>query len=212
MKKPPLSHVLLLASAAAGTLYAGKYFAARKVSAGERLADSLLHTARLADAIRNLPDHSELALSACALYMVDVAYHAAEGLSLASGADDPIGFTRTQVHPYTRAAATVLTEANAPEHVLTFDLDIPDVGNVRGIRRVGGIHLVGLAPSRPAPDAVHFTLPGGYSAQLETTFEHTENLVSTHARIFGSLTLRDNHGNAGRIYVGHDGVVAGILK
>ncbi len=210
-KAPPVAHVLLLASAVAGTLLAGKYMAARKVSAGERLADALLHTARLADAARELPDRSEMALSACALYMVDLAYHASEGLSLASGADDPIGFTRTETHPYTRAVATVLTEANAPDHILTFAMNIPDVGEVRGTRRVGGLHLVGLSPSRPAPDTVQFTLPGGYSAQVETEFEHTENLVSKHARLFGALTLRDNDGNAGRLYVGHDGVIAGTM-
>lgn len=208
---PSPAKAALVLSAAAGALVASRYFGARKISSSERLAEALLETERLKSAASRLPDASEAALADCAGYIIAVALRAGEGLGLASGMDDPIGASRTHTHPYTRAAVTVLTETNAPEHVLTYAVTLPDIGEVRGTRRVGALQVTGLSPSRSTPDVLQITLGDDYSAQIETEFQLSEALVTGHGRVFGAATLRDNRGNVGRLNIGYDGAIAGTI-
>jgi hypothetical protein len=140
-----------------------------------------------------------------------VAYHSAEGLRARGGAEDAIGKSRTRVHPYTHVAATVLTEALTPEHVLTYAVTLPKAGEVRGTRRVGGLHISGLAPARPLRDTAQVALEEGYTAQLESELEIGEYLVTGRTRLFGQMTLRDNRDNVGRLHIGYDGAVSGTI-
>lgn len=199
----------MLAGGAAALVAGARYFGAARSNAAERLVDSLLHTDKLRDATRDPATASEQRLAACAAYMLGVAYGAASGLFLTPN-EDPIGYSRSAVHPYTRAAATVLTEAHSPEQVLTYAVTVPDAGEVRGTRRVGAVHMAGLAPARPAPDVAQIAFEDGYTAQMETEFEVAEYLT-VKTRVFGAATLRDNRGNVGRLNVAYDGSIAGTI-
>jgi hypothetical protein len=223
LKKGDVAKTLLLLSLAAGGLIASRYLGTRKVSAAERLAESLLDTERLRDAARKLSDSKEAGLAACAAYLVNFAYRAAEGIGAASGVEDPIGYSRTHTHPFTNVTATVLTEerpASGSTHLegapeprqifLTYAVTIPEVGEVRGTRQMGGLQM-GLPPSRSVPDTLQITLPDGYTAQLESQFQVAESLVTGQPRLFGSATMRDNHGNVGRLIIAHDGVISGTI-
>lgn len=206
-----IAKVALLATAALGGLIATRYLTARKVNAAERLADALLDTEELKEGVRNLAEHSEKALAACASYLVNVAHRASEAVGAAGGTEDPVGYSRTHTHPYSQAAATVLTEAISPDLRLTYAANIPAVGEVRGTRCVGNLKISGLSPARAAVDTVQITLSDGYTAQLETEFEVADYLVTGKSRLFGAATLRDSTGNVGRINIAHDGTVSGTV-
>ncbi|HZP80302.1 MAG TPA: hypothetical protein VFB21_01570 [Chthonomonadaceae bacterium] len=201
----------ILASALAGSVVASRYFGTRKISGAERLAEALLDTESLREAGRDLSEASEKALAACAAYLVHMAFRSAEGLGAASGAEDPIGYSRTHTHPYTHAAATVLTEAGGADARLTYAVNVPDVGEVRGTRHIGPVHISGLCPARRTPDIAQITLADGYTAQLESEFEVGDYLVTGRTRLFGAATLRDNRGNVGRLNIGYDGTISGTI-
>lgn len=205
------AQIAFLAAGAVTAALATRYLSVRKINAAERLAEALLATESLQDAAHKMTEASEATLAACATYMIGVAFHAAEGHGLAGGLEDPVGFSRTHRHPYSHAVTTVLTESNAPEHLLTYAVMIPDVGEVRGTRRIGGLRMTGLSPARPAPDTAQITLSEGYTAQLESEFEIADYLVAGSTRLFGAATLRDNRGNVGRVHVGYDGAVSGTI-
>ncbi len=211
---PKRSDVLKIAGVAAVAVayVAGtRRIARRYINGAERLANALLDTDKLKGATDHLAETTEKALAACASYLVGVAYHAAQGVGTAGPAEDPVGYSRRHEHPYSHASATVLTEANSPEQILTYSVTIPDLGDVRGTRRIGGMRISGLAPARPANDTVQVSLADGYTAQLESEFEVGEYLYIGAIRLFGPATLRDNRGNVGRLNIGYDGTVAGTI-
>lgn len=210
-KKGEILATAAIAILGTGWLVASRYMGTRKISAAESLAESLLDVERLKEAARKLPDSSEAALAACAGYMVNMAYRSAEGFAAASGDNDPLGYSRTHTHPYTRAAATVLTEAVVPELLLTYAVSLPEVGEVRGTRRVGARNIANVPSSRPAPDTAQITLPDGYTAQIETEFEVTDYLVMRRLGVAGAATLRDNRDNVGRLHIAPDGTISGTI-
>lgn len=204
--------IAILASAAVGGLIATRYLSGRKINGAERLADALLDTEALKEGVHGLSDAAtEKALAACAAYLVGVASRAAEGVGASGGAEDPVGYSRTHTHPYTEATATVLTEAVSPDQLLTYAVNLPQVGEVRGTRRIGSLKMSGLAPARPANDTVQMTLANDYTAQLESEFEVADYLMTGRSRLFGAATLRDNAGNVGRINIAHDGAITGTV-
>ena len=209
--KPSTGSILALATLALGGIVGARYLSTRKVSAAERLADVLLDTEPLREAARSSPDRPEARLAACANYLVDVCYRSAEGWGIGTGANDPIGHTRTATHRYTQASSSVLTEAHVPEHVLNYSVNIPDIAEVRGIRRHGPLALNGILPAYPVPETAQISLPDGYTAQMESDVHVTEAFVTGKARLFGAVTLRDNQGNVGRINIGTDGVINGTI-
>ena len=210
-KKPTPGQVALLLALSVASVAGLRLLAARKINGAERLAEALLDTEKLHEGARGLPDAGETVLAACAAYVVNVAYRAAEGQGLAGVQEDPIGYSRTHRHPYTHAVTTVLTESHAPDHLLTYAVTVPELGEIRGTRRVGALRVTGLSPARPAPDTVQISLAHDYTAQAETEFEIADYLVMGHTRLFGAATLRDNRGNVGRINIGFDGTVTGTV-
>jgi hypothetical protein len=210
-KIPKAGQVGLLLSGAAVYLLASRYMGTRKVSAAERLAEALLDTDPLEKAARSLPDTPETALAECVAYLVGVAYQAAEGLGKASGPDDPVGATHSQTHSYSGATSLVLTEASRPESIHTYTVNVPDVAQVRGTRRIQSIRLAGLNPVRPTPEAVQITLKADYTAQLESSLEATDYLVTGKNRIHGGVTMRDNRGNFGLLTIEHNGSMIGTI-
>jgi hypothetical protein len=224
-KRSDIAKLALLGGLAVGGLIAQRFMSARKVSAAERLAEALLDTEPLRAASRLLPDSTEKALSQCASYLVNVAYRAAEGLGVTSGPEDPVGYSRTHTHPYTGATATVLTEdrkrntisseEGASETVksscLTYAVTLPETGEVRGTRTIGGVRPSGISLARPTPETVQISLKDGYTAQIETEFEVADSLVTGQVRIFGAATMRDNHGNVGRLNIAQDGLISGTI-
>lgn len=211
LSKREIAGTALLITGAVTGLIASRYFGTRKVSAAERLAEALLETDRLREGAHHQAESSEKALADCAAYLVNMAYRAADSVGAASGSDDPLGYSRTHTHPYTHASATVLTEAVVPECLLTYAVNLPDVGEVRGIRRIGAARLAGVNWARPVPDTVQITLPEGYTAQVETEFEVPDYLLSGRVRLYGAATMRDNRGNVGRLNIANDGTVSGTV-
>ena len=208
---PKFGQVAIVLSAATAGLVAARYLESRKINGAERLSDALLHTQKLRDAAEKLPTSTAQVLAACAAYIVDVAFQAAEGLGSVNKAEDPIGFSRTRAHPYTGAAVTVLTEATGTEQILTYAVTIPDAGEARGTRRVGGMKISGLSPARPTPDVAQISLKHDYTAQIETEFEVADYLLTGKTRMFGKAHLRDNQGNVAQITIGYDGVISGSV-
>jgi hypothetical protein len=211
LAKHPVWQVATVAAAAAAAVVAGRYFSIRKVSAAERMVEALLDTEALRSAADHLEEQPEIVLAACANYIIGVSNRASDGLGIGSGANDPIGFSRTQTHPYTQAVATVLTESHTPEQTLTYAVTLPGVGEVRGTRRVGTLRFSGFWPAYPTPDTAQVTLGENYTAQIESEFELTEAMLPGGGRIMGAVVLRDNQGNIGRLNIGNDGAIAGTL-
>jgi len=211
LAKPSTGSILALASLAIGGIIGARYISTRKVSAAERLADALLDTEPLRKAARDMADRPEARLAACANYLVDASYRACEGWGIGTGNNDPIGHTRTQTHRYTQAVASVLTEAHVPNHVLNYTVNIPDIAEVRGIRRHGPLGLNGVLPTYPVPETTQISLADGYTAQLESDLHVTEAFVTGRARLFGVVTLRDSESNVGRLNVCSDGSIHGTI-
>ncbi len=210
-KKPSVGQLALLTTAALTSVVAVRYFSARKSSAAERLTEGLLETTRLQTAVGHLPNASHLALAECAGYLLNVAVRAAPGIGVARGDDDPIGHSRTQTHSFTGSTATVRTESAAPNRTINYAVTIPEVGEVRGIRRIGSLHLVDLAPAHSTPDTVQIVLTEGYTAQIEADLHTMETMIVVKDRVFGSMALHDNRGNAGHIKVGFGGELSGTI-
>jgi hypothetical protein len=211
IRRPSVGQLALLTTAALTSVVAVRYFGSRKASAAERLTEGLLETTRLHTAIGHLPDASHLALAECGGYLLNVALRAAPGVGIARGDDDPIGSSRTQTHSFTGTTATVRTEAAAPDRTINYAVTIPDIGEVRGIRRVGALQMEGFVPAHATPDTVQIVLTDGYTAQIETDLHTAENMIVGKDRVFGSLALHDNQGNAGHIHVGFDGTLSGTI-
>jgi len=211
VKKPSVGQMALLTTAALTSVVAVRYFSNRKASAAERLTEGLLETTRLQTAAGHLPDASHLALAECAAYLLNVALRAAPGVGIARGDDDPIGYSRTQTHSFTGTTATVRTEAAAPDRTINYAVTVPDVGEVRGIRRIGALEVTGFVPAHATPDTVQIVLAGGYTAQIEADLHTAENMIFGKDRVFGSLALHDNQGNAGHIQAAFDGVLSGTI-
>ena len=210
-KRLTVGQIALLAPLAVGGLVAARYFGAKKVGAAERLANALIDTGRLTGATVYSSSSPETALAECAAYLINVSVGASSGMGRAGGAEDPIGHSRSVRHPYTHVSATVLTESTGSTQVLTYSVDLPDGGAVRGTRTVRPQRLSGLTMARPTPDTVQISLGDDYSAQLESEFEATDYLITGKNQVFGTATLRDNRGNVGRLNVGRDGVISGTI-
>ena len=88
---------------------------------------------------------------------------------------------------------------------------MPDIAEVRGIRRHGPLALNGLLPAYTVPETAQITLADGYSAQIESEMNVTEGFVTGKARLFGVVTLKDNQGNIGRLNVSPDGIIHGTI-
>ena len=211
VRRPSVGQFALLTTAALTSVVAVRYFGSRKASAAERLTEGLLETTRLHAAVEHLPDASHLALADCGGYLLNVALRAAAGVGIGRGDDDPIGSSRTQTHSFTGTSATVRTEAAAPDRTINYAVTIPEVGEVRGIRRIGVLQMEGFIPAHSTPDTVQIVLTSGYTAQIEASLFTAENMVVGKDRVFGSLALHDNQGNAGHVHVAFDGGLSGTI-
>ena len=101
-KLPPKREVVkvaLVASTLLGGVAVARLLSGRKDDPTQRFTEALLATERLREAAKQMPDAPERLLAACAAYLLDVAYHSAEGLHARGGAEDAIGKSRTRVHP-----------------------------------------------------------------------------------------------------------------
>jgi hypothetical protein len=203
--------IIALATLALGGLVGARYLSTRKISTGERLSDALLDTEPLREAARDLADRPAARLASCANYLIDVCYRSAEGWGIGTGANDPIGYTRMKTHRYTQTAVSVLTEAHVPEHVLNYTVIVPDIAEVRGIRRHGPLALTGIVPSYAVPETAQISLQDGYTAQIESDLHLSEAFVTGKARLYGAVTLRDSVGNVGRLNISSDGVIHGAI-
>jgi len=203
--------MVLFAGAALGAVATARFFGSRQITSANRWAECLLDTHALSDALGRLPDSSAQALAACAAYISDAAYFSARGMGLGTGTDDPIGSSRTHTHSYSGAAATVRTEAVSPERVLTYAVDIPTVGEIRGSRHIGPLKLHNYLPARSTPDIAQITLGNSYSSQVVTDFYTVERILAGRDRVFGTATMHDNFGNVARFNIAFDGTVLGTI-
>ena len=209
--KRDLATIAVVVVAGAGVLVASRYLGTRKINTAERFADALLDVERLKSAALHLDDNASAVLAGCAAYWVNVAASAAQSIGAPGSEDDPVGYSRTHTHSYTNATSTVLTESYVPEHRLIFAVAVPEFGEVRGARGIGSVKMSGLAPARPVPDALQITLKDGYTAQILAECEVADYVVTGKSRLFGSLTLRDNRDNAGRVNIAFDGAISGTI-
>ncbi len=196
-------------SAALGS-FAARAISIRRICPAQSLADSLLLTESLPGATILSGQLPEELMTSCAAYLVQVTV-AAAAQGLAGSQDDAAGQCRTATHSYTGATSTVLTESRKDDQVLTYAVNIPGVGEVRGTRQVGPLNLGHVPPVRKMMDTMQITLQDNYTVQMETDFQAAENMLLAHCRPSGPVVLRDNHGNAARIFLGTDGHVTGTI-
>jgi len=209
--KPSVGQIAALATIGLTSAVALRYFSNRKATSADRLTEGLLDTARLQTAVGHLPDSSHLALAECAGYLLNVAQVAASGVGIRRGDDDPIGASHTQTHSFTGTTATVRTEAAAPERIINYAVTVPEVGEVRGVRRIGLLKMNGLVPVHDTPDTVQIVLTDLYTAQIEADLQAVDTMNVGPDRVFGDLALHDNQGNAGHLKVGFDGTLSGTI-
>lgn len=209
-KKGLFLQMTALLGAAAGGMLVARYVNARQINGAERLAEALLHTDPLNDAKRTAPEESGQTLAHCADYFLKVSFHASEGLNFAGRAEDPIGYQRTTRHPYTQATASVLTEKHEEAQAFAFTVRLPDAVEVCGVRRVEPERINRAVPTRSVPETMQITM-GEYVAQIEAEMEVGDFLVFGKTRLSGSVALKDNTGNLGRVYVSEAGVISGTI-
>lgn len=203
----------VLAGGAAAASAGLKYAAGRRRNASEVLADALLDTARLAEALRYSEAEPEAALAACAAYLLNTTYLAAEGIT-AVPAVDPVGFERVAASPVHHGTARVTTTAHDPEMRWRFDVEVPGVGRVTGSRRLHPERFKGLQQRMRSPDTLSVHLQNGYAANLESDLEFSNSLLALPGRartVEGTVALSDNRGNVGRLRVEASGQVSGTI-
>lgn len=211
MARPPIIGIAALAALALGGVVGARYVRSRKVSGAELLTEALLDTERLRTAVQQPNLESENLLAACADYVLNVVSRSSEGLGLATGPNDAVGQVRAQSHNFTGAKASVVTESDNPNLVMSYVVTIPDMAEISGTRTVGKMTMNGLTPGYPVPDNVQITLKEGYTAQLESDIHLAETLVTGNQKLTGAITLRDNQGNVGRVNLIGDGTVTGTI-
>ncbi|MGC8668470.1 MAG: hypothetical protein ACP5VE_10190 [Chthonomonadales bacterium] len=190
-----------------------RYAAGKRMNASERLAEALLDTARLTEALRYSEAEPEAALAACAAYLLNTTYVAAEGVTTIP-AVDPVGYERTAGSPGLSATAKVITTAHEPEMRWQFEVEIPGVGRATGSRRLLRSRFTGLQNCMRTPDTLSVRLDNGYTANIETDLEFANSLVALPGRnpsLFGTAALSDNRGNVGRLRIEPSGEVSGTV-
>jgi hypothetical protein len=210
-KKSLFFQMSAVIAAAAGGMLVARYLGAKRINSAERLADALLHTDALRETPTRIAVNQAHALADCALYFLNAAHYASEGIGFAGREEDAKGDTRTANHPYTHAHATIITEEAESEQVLTYTVRIPDVGEAQGTRRVGAERLSGVTPVRPISETMQIAIGEEYTAQMEADWQVGDYLVFGKTHLFGTVSLRDGAGNSARIHVGEDGKVSGTI-
>ena len=71
---------------------------------------------------------------------------------------------------------------------LNYTVIVPDVAEVRGIRRHGPLTLDELLPAYAVPETAQISLQDGYTAQIESDLHVTDAFVTGKARMYGALT------------------------
>ena len=115
-----------------------------------------------------------------------------------------------EADPTTGAMITARLESNSPHYHITYEAVMPNRDNFRGSETITGttIGLRGLG--MPAPSKFTFT-SGNYSAEFSgiITSELALSLFgNTRIRAYGSLDLKDNAGNTGRLDLTRSGDIA----
>lgn len=202
---------VLVATGATAAAVAARLYTARKSgqNGAELLTEALLETEALRDAARSLPD-SATALGHCVNYLLRFTAASIEGVPLGLHLSHPQPSV-TKHHPKTQAVATVVTAANSPSLRFDYAVALPDGTEVRGTRTLGAPHLSSLMPARSLTDTLQVNLTESYTVQMETEIDVFENLLGWQTRCKGTVVLRDNLGNVGRIQVTPDGSLMGTI-
>ena len=200
-----------VAALAAGGLIGARYFSLKKVSAAERMTEALLDSHPLKTACETPLTLSEKRMALCAEYFLTMNRRASEGVGVANSQKDPEGHNRVHSHKFTGAVASLVTESNSPEEVMSYSVSIPGVGEVTGTRHVGAMRMAGVYPVYPTPESIQIQMEGGYTAQIESELQVTDTLLTGKARLVGVVILRDSEGNVGRLNVGNDESISGTI-
>jgi hypothetical protein len=121
-----------------------------------------------------------------------------------------VGDQVREADPTTGATVTAKLESDSPHYHITYEAILPDGSAFRGSERITGttVGLRGLG--MPAPSKFTFT-SGGYTAEFEgvLTSELALSLFgNTRIRAYGSLNIKDNRGNSGRLELNRAGDIA----
>jgi hypothetical protein len=120
------------------------------------------------------------------------------------------GDTVSEADPATGAMVTARLERSTPHYDISYKVVMPNSDTFEGSETITGttIGLRGLG--MPAPSRFKFT-SGGYSAEFEgvLTSELALSLLgNTRLRAYGSLDIRDNKGNRGRLELNRAGDIS----
>lgn len=109
--------------------------------------------------------------------------------------------TVSEADPTTGASVTARLESDTPHYHITYEAVLPNGDTFRGSERITGTTVGFRGLGMPAPSRFTFT-SGVYTAEFQgvITSELALSLFgSTRIRAYGSLTIQDNRGNAGRL-------------
>ncbi len=211
-----LRHAIRAAAVAGGAAAAtagARYMGSRRIVASEKLGRALMDTQRIEEALPYTIDESEAALAACAVYLINVAYEAASGIS-GPPTLDPIGHERAISSDSSGTTATITTTAHEPETRWQFDVVIPGLARISGSRRLEASRFSGSHIKMKTPDTVTIRYDNGYSARIESDLEFASNLlrlVGPQTQLIGNVNLSDNRGNVGLLRIDAAGVVTGTI-
>ena len=121
---------------------------------------------------------------------------------------DAVGRTVDLSDPTTGALTHVLYESNTPHLRFGYQITLAGVGEISGHEEITGttVGLRGLG--MPAPSVFHFaSADGAYQADAVgiITSELAPRIGTWRIRAYGSLNLRDTHGNQGVVRLDREG-------
>ena len=112
-----------------------------------------------------------------------------------------------EADPVTGAIVTARLESTSPHYKISYDVVLPCGDTFTGSEIITGTTIGLRGFGMPAPSKFTFT-SGNYIAEMEglLTSELAFSLFGgTHIRAYGSLDLKDNQGNAGKLQLNRAG-------
>jgi hypothetical protein len=203
----------LLASGAFAAAAGVRYYTGRKINAAQKFGQALLDTERLEQAKSYIAQEPEAALAACAAYLINTVFLAVEGMTGPPHLD-PIGYERKVLSSDGSHYAIITTTVHSPEARWRFELEIPNIAQVSGSRRLGQAKLIGSRIRMETPDTVTIRFVEGYAVNIETNLAFSGSLnplAGKDAQLVGSASLSDNRGNVGRFSIHEEGAISGSV-
>lgn len=120
------------------------------------------------------------------------------------------GETVSEADPTTGAVITARLDSTSPHYDISYQAVMPNGDTFKGSETITGTTIGFRGLGMPAPSKFTFT-SGDYTAEFEGTITSElalSLLRNTRIRAYGSLNIKDNKGNTGRIELNRAGDIS----